>query len=121
MKVILKSTLSFFRDNGSIHAGSMTYFFSCNLSFSASFLSRYLATSSEQFYAFFSARAMRFFPATTDEIAGALRGGISRALALSLPNEAYKDFFVGITFIIVILSVLVQELTMERFVRLIGG
>jgi len=49
-----------------------------------------------------------------------LRGGISIALALSLPNEAYKDVFVGITFVIVLFSILVQGFTIERFVRLLG-
>jgi CPA1 family monovalent cation:H+ antiporter len=39
------------------------------------------------------------------------------ALALSLPNEPYKNVFVGVTFIVVMFSVLVQGFTMGKFVR----
>ena len=51
---------------------------------------------------------------------GGLRGGISIALALSLPNVAYKDTFVGVTFVVVLFSILVKGFTMERFVHLLG-
>jgi Na+:H+ antiporter len=52
---------------------------------------------------------------------GGLRGGISIALALSLPNETHRDIFVGTTFVIVLFSILVQGLTIERFVKILGG
>jgi CPA1 family monovalent cation:H+ antiporter len=46
-----------------------------------------------------------------------LRGGLSVALALSLPPSAYRDEFVAITYIIVIFSILVQGLTIGRLAR----
>lgn len=48
---------------------------------------------------------------------GGLRGGISVALALSLPAEMYKEQFVTITYIIVIFSILVQGLTVGRVAK----
>jgi len=46
---------------------------------------------------------------------GGLRGGLSVALALSLPNELYGDLFLVITYIVVLFSILVQGLTIGRF------
>lgn len=48
---------------------------------------------------------------------GGLRGGISVALALSLPEGPERDALVTITYIVVVFSVLVQGLTIERLVR----
>ena len=48
---------------------------------------------------------------------GGLRGGISIALALSLPQSMYKDLFVPVTFIIVLFSIIVQGFTMKWFVK----
>lgn len=48
---------------------------------------------------------------------GGLRGGISVALALSLPAGPERDVLVTMTYIVVVLSVLVQGLSMERLVR----
>lgn len=48
---------------------------------------------------------------------GGLRGGISVALALSLPPGPERDALVTITYIVVVFSVLVQGLTVERVVR----
>lgn len=48
---------------------------------------------------------------------GGLRGGISVALALSLPPSPERDMLVTITYIVVVFSVLVQGLTVERLVR----
>lgn len=42
---------------------------------------------------------------------GGLRGGLSIALALSLPAEMHKDEFVCITYMVVIFSIVVQGLT----------
>ncbi len=50
---------------------------------------------------------------------GGLRGGISIALALSLPNDDYKNIFVGITFTVVLFSILVQGFTIERFIKFV--
>ncbi len=48
---------------------------------------------------------------------GGLRGGISIALALSLPPSAWRDKFVALTYIIVVFSVLVQGLTIKRLAK----
>lgn len=48
---------------------------------------------------------------------GGLRGGISVALALSLPVGAERDVLVTMTYLVVVFSVLVQGLTIERLVR----
>jgi CPA1 family monovalent cation:H+ antiporter len=47
---------------------------------------------------------------------GGLRGGLSVALTLSLPESEYKPAIVSITYIIVIFSILVQGLTTGRLV-----
>lgn len=46
---------------------------------------------------------------------GGLRGGISIALALSIPEGSYRDIILSMTFIVVIFSVVVQGLTVKRF------
>ncbi|MGB5872364.1 MAG: sodium:proton antiporter [Bacteroidota bacterium] len=48
---------------------------------------------------------------------GGLRGGISIALALSLPASAERDLIVTATYIVVIFSVLVQGLTIGSLVK----
>jgi membrane protein len=75
MRVILKSIIAFFKDDGPLHAGSMAYFFL--LSFVPFCLLLvaifgYFLGENEAFYAFFSARAMRFFPAATADISHGL-------------------------------------------------
>jgi len=49
---------------------------------------------------------------------GGLRGGISVALALSLPAGDERDFIVAITYVVVVFSILVQGLTVGRLIRL---
>lgn len=51
---------------------------------------------------------------------GGLRGGISVALALSLPKSMFSDVFVSITYIIVLFSIIVQGLTIGRFAKRIS-
>lgn len=46
-----------------------------------------------------------------------LRGGISVALALSLPESKYKPLIVSISYIIVIFSIVVQGLTLNKVVN----
>ena len=46
-----------------------------------------------------------------------LRGGISVALALSLPANEYKPIILTMTYAVVVFSILVQGLTVERLVR----
>ncbi|MDH3694324.1 MAG: sodium:proton antiporter [Gammaproteobacteria bacterium] len=48
---------------------------------------------------------------------GGLRGGISVALALSLPDGAQRDFIVAVTYVIVVFSIVVQGLTIGKLVR----
>jgi CPA1 family monovalent cation:H+ antiporter len=48
---------------------------------------------------------------------GGLRGGISVALALSLPDGSHRDAILSVTYLIVVFSVLVQGLTLGPLVR----
>jgi CPA1 family monovalent cation:H+ antiporter len=48
---------------------------------------------------------------------GGLRGGLSIALTLSLPESSYKEIIVSITYIIVVFSILVQGLTTRNLVK----
>ncbi|MHB8743649.1 MAG: cation:proton antiporter [Sulfuricaulis sp.] len=48
---------------------------------------------------------------------GGLRGGISVALALSLPSFPGRETIMAATYVVVIFSILVQALTMGRLVR----
>jgi CPA1 family monovalent cation:H+ antiporter len=49
---------------------------------------------------------------------GGLRGGISVALALSLPTGPERDAIVAVTYIVVVFSILVQGLSVGRLIRL---
>ncbi|MCF7984976.1 MAG: sodium:proton antiporter [Thiohalocapsa sp.] len=51
---------------------------------------------------------------------GALRGGISVALALSLPDGEVRDLLVTVTYIVVAFSILVQGLTLAPVIRAVG-
>ena len=46
-----------------------------------------------------------------------MRGGISVALALSLPESEYKEVILTITYIVVVFSILVQGLSLSRFMK----
>ncbi len=48
---------------------------------------------------------------------GGLRGGISVALALSLPDVEYKTGILAATYTVVVFSIIVQGLTMKRLVK----
>jgi CPA1 family monovalent cation:H+ antiporter len=48
---------------------------------------------------------------------GGLRGGISVAMALSLPNSEYRDIFILVTYIIVLFSIIVQGLTVKPLIK----
>lgn len=52
---------------------------------------------------------------------GGLRGGISLALALSLPAVPEKETLLAITYMVVVFSILVQGLTFRGFVQRIMG
>ena len=47
---------------------------------------------------------------------GGLRGGISVALALSLPESPHRDIILTTTYVVVVFSILVQGLTVKRLV-----
>ncbi|MCF8067029.1 MAG: sodium:proton antiporter [Desulfobacterales bacterium] len=51
---------------------------------------------------------------------GGLRGGISIALALSLPPGPYRDIIIAVTYLIVIFSIAVQGLSIGGFVRILS-
>ncbi|RTZ64242.1 MAG: sodium:proton antiporter [Aquificaceae bacterium] len=48
---------------------------------------------------------------------GGLRGGISIALVLSMPASEYREALLVITYIIVIFSIIVQGLTIEKLIK----
>jgi len=78
-------------------------------------ISRYL--SIKPLLAYFE-RKIKFIP-KTDWIMtwGGLRGGISIALALSLPKEMHRDLFLVMTYMIVVFSILVQGLSLSWLVK----
>jgi len=78
-------------------------------------ISRYLSV--KPLLAYFE-RKIKFIP-KTDWIMtwGGLRGGISIALALSLPKEMHRDLFLVMTYMIVVFSILVQGLSLSWLVK----
>jgi CPA1 family monovalent cation:H+ antiporter len=48
---------------------------------------------------------------------GGLRGGISIALALSMPPNPYKNTIVSVTFVVVLFSVLLQGFTINKLIK----
>jgi CPA1 family monovalent cation:H+ antiporter len=51
---------------------------------------------------------------------GGLKGGISVALALSLPENDYKPDILTATYMVVIFSIIVQGLTVGRVANRLG-
>ncbi len=71
MKLIFKSFIGFFRDDGPLLAGAIAYFFLMSLvpfCLSLITLFGYFLGENKAFYEFFSARLIRFFPAATSDI-----------------------------------------------------
>ena len=52
---------------------------------------------------------------------GGLRGGLSVALALSLPVNMYRNEFVAITYVVVVFSIIVQGLSIGGLYKKISG
>jgi Na+:H+ antiporter len=52
---------------------------------------------------------------------GGLRGGISVAMALSVPPNPSRSLVLTLTYVVVVFSILVQGVTMRRVIRLSGG
>jgi monovalent cation:H+ antiporter, CPA1 family len=66
-------------------------------------------------------RGSDFAPGTVTLLTWAgLRGGISIALALSLPAGETRDILLSVTYVVVVFSILVQGLTLGPLVRIIG-
>jgi CPA1 family monovalent cation:H+ antiporter len=51
---------------------------------------------------------------------GGLKGGISVALALALPESEWKPLILTATYIVVIFSIIVQGLTVARLAERVG-
>jgi CPA1 family monovalent cation:H+ antiporter len=52
---------------------------------------------------------------------GGLRGGISIALALSMPGGAEKEAIVWATYVVVLFSILIQATTLAPLMRRLGA
>lgn len=57
----------------------------------------------------------RFTPQTVKVLVwGGIRGGVSIALALSIPKNQYSEIIISITYCVVVFSIVVQGLTIEK-------
>ena len=78
-------------------------------------MSRYLSV--KPLLSYFE-RKIKFIPKTDFIMTwGGLRGGISIALALSIPEQMHRNLFLVMTYMIVVFSILVQGLSLGKLVR----
>ena len=67
-------------------------------------------------------KKLNFVPNTATIMTwGGLRGGISIALALSLPDDMNRDLFLTVTYAVVIFSIIVQGLTVGKVAKKLIG
>ena len=68
------------------------------------------------------AKRLEFLPHTTKIMTwGGLRGGISIALALSLPEEMNRDLILTVTYVVVVFSIIAQGLTIGKITTKLLG
>jgi len=78
-------------------------------------MSRYLSV--KPLLSYFE-RKIKFIPKTDFIMTwGGLRGGISIALALSIPEQMHRNLFLVMTYMIVVFSILIQGLSLGKLVR----
>lgn len=78
-------------------------------------ISRYLSV--KPLLSYFE-RKIKFIPKTDFIMTwGGLRGGISIALALSIPEQMHRNLFLVMTYMIVVFSILVQGLSLGKMVQ----
>lgn len=70
----------------------------------------------------FFAKKLDFVPKTNIIMTwGGLRGGISIALAITLTNDMHRELFLVITYIVVVVSIIGQGLTVEPIIKKLTG
>lgn len=71
---------------------------------------------------YFFKRRLDFVPHTDIIMTwGGLRGGISIALALSLADNMNREFFLTVTYIVVVFSIIIQGLTVGKLIQRLGA
>jgi CPA1 family monovalent cation:H+ antiporter len=65
-------------------------------------------------------RTLTGLPALVTLVWGGLRGGISVALALSLPDGSGRTAILTVTYIVVLFSVLIQGASIARVLKRVG-
>ena len=92
-----------------------TYFLGCSLVIPVIIIARYVSVE----FPLMFLRLFRKIPKIKGFIMtwSGIRGGVSIALALSLPDDSPRDILLVLTYIVVVFSILVQGLTLGPAVR----